>query len=86
MIYENYFQVPDDELCRPYGYSDSMMNKAYWPQTVVSGRSCDFLGKWETKEKTITITEREFNDAVRACKVSTYPTIFINLLKKELFK
>lgn len=77
-------------MCKPanddVGYVFAEKHQWSTSTDYLESRPYVILGKWETEEKTIIITEREFNDAVRACKVSTYPTVFINLLKKELFK
>lgn len=95
MIYENYFQVPDGELCRPVGFKiESFYRKEDWP-SVYSDLKNVFelaLGKWEAQEPTITITEKEFDKAVLESKkdVSRQPPgsegPFSYFLKKRLFK
>lgn len=87
MIFDNYFQVPDGALCRPIENEKRFfIYKERWRDTLIDAhRPSIILGKWETQEKTITITEREFDEAIERARIyKGFP--FSSAIKEELFK
>lgn len=96
MIYDNYFQIPDGSMCRPRsGMEIYFYPKEDWIRKTVPKWSgylfSDALGQWETLEKTITITEQDFDAAVnkhggdsRGCPENIQWAL--NVIKRELFK
>lgn len=86
MIYDNYFLVPDGALCKPVTRQYAYAFKYDWVNTY--SHFSDALGKWETQEKTITITENEFSEVIdRISRIHGYSeTQRLMQLKGELFK
>lgn len=91
IIYENYFLVPDGEMCRPVtAVVNNFKKKEDWKTSTMSIRSMDILGEWEVEEKTIRKTEREFDQAFE--RAWRKKSVWINGrdlysdFKEELFK
>lgn len=88
MIYENYFQVPDGALCKPAGFEKRCFApKESWKNGNAEQEVRAILGAWEAQEKSITISEREFDEAFKRTPSPIDGNgSFYDNFKKELFK
>ncbi len=89
MIYKNYFELPDGAYCRPKPVNNEVPNYDFSPKEswVTERMPVGYVAnrEWQTKDKTITITESEFDHAHYRVGLS-HASPNAMALKNELFK